>query len=156
MAAEFSCGGVVVNENRVLLVRVTSLRNKRVWTFPKGHLEPGESPRQAALREVEEETGYRCSIIRPLLRVRYGFTINHGFVHKAVQWYLMRSLSKTGKPDTAEIDEVRWVSLQKAVSMVIYPSDKKLLHIVGSIYGITVPPQAPASPPASETNGIAS
>jgi 8-oxo-dGTP pyrophosphatase MutT (NUDIX family) len=133
MPAEFSCGGVVLDGRRVLLVRVLSLKNKRVWTFPKGHIEPLESARQAALREVLEETGYRCRILRPLMRVRYCFTMGRTFVRKAVQWYLMSWVARMGKPDGAEIEDVRWVSLEKAADMVVYPSDKKLIQMVRSI-----------------------
>ena len=133
MPSEFSCGGVVLDGRCVLLVRVISLRNKKVWTFPKGHVEALESAGQAALREVLEETGYRCRILRPLLRVRYCFTMGRTFVRKAVQWYLMGSISRVGKPDGAEIEDVRWVSLEKAAGMVVYPSDKKLIEMVSSI-----------------------
>src|SRR5882672_11199642 len=63
---EFSAGGVARDGDRVLMIRVQTLEGKEIWTFPKGHLEPGETAEQAAVREVEEETGYRCEITAPL------------------------------------------------------------------------------------------
>src|SRR4029453_19411473 len=65
MLLEFSAGGLVFDEQgRVLLIRARDLRGQPVWTLPKGALAPGESSADAALREVREETGYRCELER--------------------------------------------------------------------------------------------
>ena len=53
------------------MVKVENLEGDELWTFPKGHIEKGEKAPQAALREVEEETGYRCEIVKPFERVQY-------------------------------------------------------------------------------------
>lgn len=130
MFSEFSCGGVVLENNKVLLVQVKSMKGRKIWTFPKGHIEQGETPRQAALREVLEETGYKASIIKPLLKVRYAFTLKGRYVRKVVQWYLMKKLGRIGKHDPSEILAINWVSINKAKEMVEYPSDKRLLELV--------------------------
>ena len=130
MFAEFSCGGVILENNKVLLVQVKSMKGRKIWTFPKGHIEQGETPRQAALREVLEETGYKASIIKPLLKVRYAFTLKGRYVRKVVQWYLMKKLGRIGKHDPSEILAINWVSINKAKEMVEYPSDKRLLELV--------------------------
>lgn len=130
MFAEFSCGGVILENNKVLLVQVKSMKGRKIWTFPKGHIEQGETPRQAALREVLEETGYKASIVKPLLKVRYAFTLKGRYVRKVVQWYLMKKLGRIGKHDPSEILAINWVSINKAKEMVEYPSDKRLLEIV--------------------------
>ena len=71
---EFSAGGLVLDtEGRVLLIRARDLRDQPVWTLPKGALKPGESSVDAALREVQEETGYRCEIVREMAPVTYWF-----------------------------------------------------------------------------------
>jgi len=127
---EFSCGGLVLDGNKVLLVQVKSMKGRKIWTFPKGHIEPGETPRQAALREVLEETGYRASIVRPLLKVRYAFTLKGKYVKKVVQWYLMKKLGRIGRHDPSEILAINWVSVTKAKEMVEYPSDIRLLEII--------------------------
>jgi len=57
---EFSAGGVIIEDGKTLLIRMRNLKGELVWTFPKGHVEAGETPELAALREVTEETGCRC------------------------------------------------------------------------------------------------
>jgi len=125
---EFSAGGLVVENSQVLLVRVRNLKKERVWTFPKGHVEGGETPREAALREVEEETGYRCRILKPMGIAQYRFCRQKELVNKKVRWFLMRALWKKSKHDTVEILGTRWVSLHRAAKMLRYPSDLKLLE----------------------------
>ncbi|ACC97636.1 ADP-ribose pyrophosphatase [Elusimicrobium minutum Pei191] len=136
IVSEFSCGGVVLEGRKVLLVQVKNMKGKKLWTFPKGHIEPGETPRQAALREVLEETGHKASIVRPIIRVKYAFTFQGNYVKKTVQWYLMKKLGRIGKPDASEILAVRWVSVTKAKEMVQYPSDLRLIDMVET----TLPP----------------
>src|SRR5436190_1294420 len=71
---QFSAGGLVVDERgSVLLIRARDLRNQPVWTLPKGALNPGESAADAALREVREETGWECEVVRELESVTYWF-----------------------------------------------------------------------------------
>ena len=77
-----------------------------------------------------EETGYKASIVKPLLKVRYAFTLKGRYVRKVVQWYLMKKLGRIGKHDPSEILAINWVSINKAKEMVEYPSDKRLLELV--------------------------
>ena len=71
---QFSAGGLVVDETgKILLIRARNLRNQPVWTLPKGTLQPGETSAEAALREVREETGYECEVVRALGPVTYWF-----------------------------------------------------------------------------------
>ncbi|MBR4683048.1 MAG: NUDIX domain-containing protein [Elusimicrobiaceae bacterium] len=130
IVSEFSCGGVILDGRKVLLVQVKNMKGKKIWTFPKGHIEAGETPRQAALREVLEETGYKAVIIRPMIRVRYAFTFQGNYIKKVVQWYLMKKLGRIGKHDASEILAIRWVSLLKAHELVQYPSDIRLVDML--------------------------
>ena len=130
IVSEFSCGGVILDGRKVLLVQVKNLKGKKIWTFPKGHIEAGETPRQAALREVLEETGYKAAIIRPMIRVKYAFTFQGNYIKKMVQWYLMKKLGRIGKHDASEILSIRWVSLLKAHELVQYPSDVRLVDML--------------------------
>jgi 8-oxo-dGTP pyrophosphatase MutT (NUDIX family) len=124
---EFSAGGVVVDDHgRILLIRARDLRNRAVWTLPKGALAAGESNEEAALREVREETGYRCEVVRELPAVTYWFQRDGRRVRKTVHWYLMRPLEKVGDHDH-EVDEVRWVDRDEALTRLRYDSDRKLV-----------------------------
>jgi 8-oxo-dGTP pyrophosphatase MutT (NUDIX family) len=124
---EFSAGGLVFDEaGRVLLIRARDLRNQPVWTLPKGTLNPGESSAEAALREVQEETGYHCELIRELMSVTYWFQRGGRRIRKTVRWYLMRPLAKVGEHDH-EVDEVAWADRAEAQSRLRYDSDRRLL-----------------------------
>jgi ADP-ribose pyrophosphatase YjhB (NUDIX family) len=124
---EFSAGGLVVDgEDRVLLIRARDLRNQPVWTLPKGALVTGETSRDAALREVREETGYHCEVVRELETVTYWFQRAGGRIRKSVKWYLMRPLAKEGEHDH-EVDEVAWADRADALTRLRYDSDRRLL-----------------------------
>jgi len=129
MDREYSAGGVVSKRGKVLLVKVQNLEGKKVWTFPKGHLEEGESALQAALREVEEETGWRCRKLRALLIARYNFSRNGRPVAKRVRWYWLKPIKKVGEPDADEVLKTRWATPAKAAERLSYPSDFKLLKV---------------------------
>ena len=126
-AKEYAAGGIVEKKGKILLVRVTNLLGEVVWTFPKGHLEKNETPLKAALREVEEETGWRCRSTGPLALVRYRFNRNGRPVAKKVRWFRMEPLEKTGKPDADEIMKTKWVISSQAVQSLSYPSDLRLI-----------------------------
>jgi mutator protein MutT len=111
----------------LLMVKVRNLEGEMKWTFPKGHIEKGETASEAALREVEEETGYRCDIVKPFERVQYYFQRGDRITKKTVTWFLMKPLEKTGVHDAEEILETEWVSLEEAKKRAQYKSDKKLL-----------------------------
>jgi 8-oxo-dGTP diphosphatase len=125
---EFSAGGLVVDAaGRVLLIRARDLRARPVWTLPKGTLAPGETSAAAALREVREETGWRCELVRPLEPVTYWFQRDGGRVRKTVSWFLMRPVEKAGDHDH-EVDEVAWADRAEALARLRYESDRRLVE----------------------------
>jgi 8-oxo-dGTP pyrophosphatase MutT (NUDIX family) len=127
---EFSAGGVVLDaEGRVLLIRARDLRGQPVWTLPKGALTQGETSADAALREVREETGYRCELERELTPVTYWFRRDGRQVKKTVRWFLMRPLEKVGDHDH-EVDEVLWTDKADALVRLRYDSDRRLIGAV--------------------------
>lgn len=128
---EHSAGGVILENGRVLLILMRTLKGEKVWTFPKGHLEPGETPQAAALREVAEETGLDCEIIRDLYKAGYSFVRNGRPVDKDVRWYLMRRVGGDGVVKTPEeIFGIKWCSLDEAKQTLTYPSDLKMLELI--------------------------
>ena len=126
---EFSAGGVVVDDlGLFLLIRARDLRNRPVWTLPKGTLAPGETSEQAALREVQEKTGYHCRVVRALETMTYWFQRDGQRIKKTVSWFLMHPLEKVGDHDH-EVDEVAWADREEALRRLRYDSDRRLLGI---------------------------
>ena len=124
---EFSAGGLVIGEKGdILLIRARDLRDRPVWTLPKGTLVPGETSAVAALREVQEETGYRCELVRELEPITYWFQRGGRRVKKTVRWFLMRPIEKVGEHDH-EVDEVLWTDRADALKRLRYDSDRKLI-----------------------------
>ncbi len=122
----FSAGGIVQEKDRVLLIKTKDLKGEIVWTFPKGHVERRERSADAALREVREETGYDCKIIKEIENVQYWFRQKGKLVKKRVKWFLMRPVEKRGEHDE-EIMEIKWVQLKEAQEMLSYESDRNIV-----------------------------
>lgn len=127
---EVSAGGVVEGPEGFLMIRVRNLEGRELWTFPKGHLEPGETPAEAAGREVLEETGWRCRVLSPLLDVRYQFKRGGEPIDKVVHWFRMAPEMKAGAPDPEEVLEAAWCDLAEVARRVTYPSDRDILKIL--------------------------
>lgn len=129
---EFSAGGVVLRNGEVLVIQARTLRGDAIWTFPKGRLNPAERSAAAAVREVEEETGYRCRIESELSRSEHWFQREGRRVKKTVRWFQMAVLEKTGTPD-AEVEQAVWLPIPDALVRLTYPSDRMLLRKAAGI-----------------------
>ncbi|MDQ6927493.1 MAG: NUDIX hydrolase [Actinomycetota bacterium] len=123
-----AAGGVVLRagadgELEVLLVHRPKYDD---WTIPKGKLEEGETDLEAAVREVEEETGSRCDVGRELPSVSYDDRNGH---HKTVRYWEMRPSGGQFAP-TSEVDEAQWVPLSRASRLLTYDRDRTVLKAV--------------------------
>ena len=94
------------------------------WTLPKGKLEPGEDPLEAALREVREETGLECVPGPALGSIEY---LDSSGRDKVVDYWLMEPRSDELEP-TKEVDEARWMSFEEAPAQVSYDRDREVLE----------------------------
>jgi 8-oxo-dGTP pyrophosphatase MutT (NUDIX family) len=120
-----AAGGVISQQDgdgriEVLLVHRP---HRRDWTFPKGKLERGETHEACAVREVEEETGLECMLGLQLPGTAY---INRKGRLKLVRYWMMYPIGGVAEPRN-EVDAVQWVSLERAVSILTYQRDRKLL-----------------------------
>ncbi len=93
------------------------------WTLPKGKLHEGESDEAAARREVEEETGLRCTLVRELPSISYQDRQGRP---KVVRYWEMRPESGTFTP-TQEVDEVRWMPVEEVVAFLSYDRDRDVV-----------------------------
>jgi 8-oxo-dGTP diphosphatase len=93
------------------------------WTFPKGKLDDGETEAEAALREVEEETGLRARLGRELTTTSYHDSRGRP---KTVRYWEMSPVDGVLAP-AHEIDDARWVPIDEAARMLTYERDRELL-----------------------------
>lgn len=94
------------------------------WTLPKGKVEPGESDEECAIREVEEETGLQCRLGDELPTIRY---LDRKDRFKEVRYWSMRPVAGEIQRGNEEVDEVRWVPVDKAFAMLSYLHDQEVV-----------------------------
>ncbi len=121
-----AAGGVVSRPGPEGAVEVLLVHRPRYddWTLPKGKLEPGETHEEAAVREVEEETGFRCELGRELPSTSYHDSKRRP---KVVRYWAMRPLDGDFRPHR-EVDEIRWVSLDAAMELLSHRHDDNVLR----------------------------
>ena len=121
-----AAGGIIVRSGKkgpkVLLVH---RERRNDWSFPKGKLDPGETFKQAARREVEEETGFTCAVHSPpFASVNYMIGNSQA---KEVRYWLM-TVDSGGFVPNDEVDMITWVRLENAAERLTYPRDRKILN----------------------------
>jgi 8-oxo-dGTP diphosphatase len=115
-----AAGGLVVRDGQVALVHRPRYDD---WTLPKGKLDRGESFEQAAVREVEEETGVRARLVRELPATTYRVRGRP----KVVRYWLMEVEGDGPFVPNDETDELRWVSPDQAQGLLSYEHDRELV-----------------------------
>jgi 8-oxo-dGTP pyrophosphatase MutT (NUDIX family) len=136
MEKEFSAGAVVYRQEqgRTMFLLIYSRRNS-IWGFPKGHIEEGESERDAALREIGEEAGITDLRFIDGFREEnvYRTISNRGknkgkTIEKHAIYLLARTESVKVVVDEGEISDYRWVDIQEARSLIAFESLKRVLE----------------------------
>jgi 8-oxo-dGTP pyrophosphatase MutT (NUDIX family) len=124
-----AAGGVVRRRSKDGQLQVAVVHRPRHddWSLPKGKLDAGESWQDAALREVEEETGLRCRLVCPAGRARYRDAKGRP---KVVRYWLMELVNGengTGFTPNREVDDLRWCSPEEAAELLTYERDRALV-----------------------------
>ena len=116
-----AAGGVVERDGRIIVVHRPRYDD---WSLPKGKLDSGETFEQAALREVEEETGFVCELGDELEPVQYHDQKGRS---KLVRYWRMVAVAGDFEPND-EVDELRWVTLDRAGRLLSYSHDRALVQ----------------------------
>jgi 8-oxo-dGTP pyrophosphatase MutT (NUDIX family) len=136
---ETSAGGLVVDHRgadaRGALIGRTDRRGRLLWSLPKGHVEPGETEQQAAVREVREETGIRGDVIGELGTIDFWFVAEGRRVHKTVHHYLLLADGPDQElsDEDAEVTEVAWVPLDQLADRLAYADERRLVKRVNAL-----------------------
>jgi 8-oxo-dGTP pyrophosphatase MutT (NUDIX family) len=155
---EVSAGGIVFRRDGdrtlVLLIR-DSYRN---WGFPKGHVEAGEEPGTAALREVGEETGLEPLVLRaPVETIDWEFRFRGRRIHKTCHFYLIETVSQRTAPQRAEgITACRWASFAQAERLIAYDNARAVLRHARELLEADSPAHPQATAPAQPQSARAS
>ncbi len=154
---EVSAGGIVFRregrEFRVLLIR-DAYDN---WGFPKGHLEDGESPAVAAVRETTEETGLiELTLHGPIRIIDWYFRFRGRLIHKYCHFFLLESPRGEPAPQAEEgITACRWCSFEAAQELLSYDNARGVLRRAGEMCRTLVAvgagrPRQPVAAPRTE------
>ena len=145
-----AAGGLVLTDSpkgpRVLMIH-----RRGVWDLPKGKLDPGETPAEAALREVAEEVGIAreaLSLVGEIPPTVHGYAWprKNVFAVKTTHWFHMRTTATAFTPEAAEkIDKVKWKRWPKALKQVGFKTLRELLRTVNPEAELAAHP-APALP----------
>jgi 8-oxo-dGTP pyrophosphatase MutT (NUDIX family) len=129
---EFSAGGVVVRDARDVVVIVPTRRaadGSRVLALPKGHVDPGETPVEAAEREVREETGIAASPVCELGETRYWYRRDGRTIGKTVSFFLFDHLEGDIADHDDEVEEVRWITLEEARTTLTHSAERDMVDL---------------------------
>jgi 8-oxo-dGTP diphosphatase len=123
-----AAGGLVIRRHSgALQLAIVHRPAHEDWSFPKGKLEEGETFDEAARREVEEETGMACRLLRFIGHTEY---VDRKGRPKAVAYWVMEATGGSFTPNL-EVDELRWVGLEEAGRLLTYPRDRELVAVLG-------------------------
>jgi 8-oxo-dGTP pyrophosphatase MutT (NUDIX family) len=125
---ERSAGGVVVRGEEAIVIVPTrrGAQGQRVLGLPKGHVDPGETPEQAALREVREEAGVEADLLGKLGDVRYFYQRGGRRILKQVTFFLLAYRSGSPEDHDDEVEEARWMPLAEAARALSYDGEREM------------------------------
>jgi 8-oxo-dGTP pyrophosphatase MutT (NUDIX family) len=122
-----AAGGLVVRrQGGVLQIAIVHRPVQQDWSFPKGKLEPGETLDGAALREVREETGMTCELLRFIGHTEY---VDRKGRQKTVAYWIMGATDGSFRPNE-EVDLLRWMHLDEASDLLSYARDQELIAVL--------------------------
>ncbi len=132
-----SAGGVVYRRTpQGLEIALAHRRSPPLWALPKGTPDGAESIDETALRETSEETGLAVEIEAPIGPISYAFVRGQTRYFKTVHFFLMRPVGGDLADHDHEFDDVRWVPLAEALSLMSYPTERSVVEQVEGMLAI--------------------
>ena len=129
-----SAGGVIYrNADGGPQIVLAHRRHPPLWALPKGTPDSGETVEETAVREAREETGLEVEIERRLASIRYFFVRGSTRFHKTVHFFLMRAVGGSTDGHDAEFDEVRWMPLPEALSVMTHATERSVVEEAAAI-----------------------
>jgi 8-oxo-dGTP diphosphatase len=130
---QVSAGGVAFRwQNSNLETVIVSVKPKLRWQLPKGIVDPGESPEDAALREVREEAGIETERLELIDTIEYWYrSVRRGKpvrYHKYVHFYLLEYRNGDVADHDHEVAEARWVSFEEALALLDFKSEREVVE----------------------------
>ena len=104
-----------------------SAAGHKVLALPKGHVDPGETPAQAAQREVREEAGIEARLVSQLGEVRYWYQRDGRKIPKLVTFFLFDYVSGDVADHDHEVEEARWIPLEQAMRRLTYKGEREMV-----------------------------
>ena len=129
-STEVSAGGVALRDGQVAVIVPTrrAASGHKVLGLPKGHVDPGETPAQAAQREVREEAGVETELLGELGEVRYWYQRNGRKIAKLVTFFLFEYRSGDVADHDTEVEEARWIPLEEAERTLTYKGEREMIR----------------------------
>lgn len=124
MKREFSAGGIVFKGGKVLLTKHSQNHH---WSFPKGLIDPPQTSKEAAIREVKEEGGVEAEIVEKVGYSKYVYSLHGEKIFKVVTYFLMKYKSGDPKDHDWEVEEAGWYEIEDALKQLTFSQDKTLL-----------------------------
>lgn len=122
--------GDLGGQPRAALIGRLDRYGRLLWSLPKGHVEPGETPDEAALREVAEETGIQGKVIARLGTIDFWFIAERQRIHKTVHHFLLEAMGGELSDADVEVTEVAWIPLADVVGLLAYEDERRLVDRV--------------------------
>jgi 8-oxo-dGTP pyrophosphatase MutT (NUDIX family) len=127
---EFSAGGVVVRSGEVVVIVPIrrDARGNRVLGLPKGHPDLGETPAQAAAREVREETGVVAELVDKLGDIEYSYERRGRRIAKTVSFFMFQYRSGRLEDHDHEIEQAFWMPLEEAARTLSFEGERRMVR----------------------------
>ena len=129
---ETTSGGIIFRRSKEGAVQILLIQDaKNRWTIPKGHVEPGEEPKQTAEREIREETGLQKMRVHSWLgKVNFRYRRGHTLVLMTMHIYLVEGQGDTDTLSPEDwLTDIKWLPSHEAVDKIAYDDIGKLILV---------------------------